>query len=118
MTNKIYISGPITGMPDRNAPLFNEVSRVLSDAGIPNVNPIALDDDQEPESWDAAMRRDIMCMVSECDSVMMLPGWEESDGARVEYHLAIGLKWQVYNWTDAIAMLLTKASFEVPESTT
>ena len=34
-------------------------------------------------TWDSAMRRDIKALM-ECDAITMLPGWERSEGARIE----------------------------------
>lgn len=40
----IYIAGPISGIKDRNRPLFNMVAAELSDQGHSVLNPATLPD--------------------------------------------------------------------------
>lgn len=86
---KTYISGPMTGMPDFNFPAFFAAAAKLRDAGLHAVNPAELNTDQNL-SWYACMRKDIAALV-ECDTILMLKGWEQSAGATLEHHIATRL---------------------------
>lgn len=62
----VYIAGPMSGLPEFNYPAF----------------------------YDAAARmRHALRMVVESDGIALLPGWEDSRGARLERQVAdaIGL---------------------------
>ena len=89
MSNKTYISGPISGMPDVNVKAFQEVADRLLVQGIECVNPHCLRHDHD-KSWSSYMRVDIKAMM-DCDVIIMLPGWEKSKGAVIEHGLALDL---------------------------
>lgn len=99
---KIYLAGPMTGLPEFNFPAFDRFADILSAAGYEVVNPAQMDRDVgfDPTSTVVskeflrdALRRDLSA-ICECDGIAMLPGWEKSGGARVEWTLAchLGLK--------------------------
>lgn len=84
----IYISGPMTGMPDLNFPAFHAAAAKLRAAGMTVVNPAELDAaDPAPLEWHQYLRRDIAQLI-ECNAIALLPGWERSKGARLELHIA------------------------------
>lgn len=88
---RIYISGPMTGIPKHNYPKFNRFATELREQGYDVVNPAELDDvAEDPAEWHHYLRRDIVELVG-CDSIFMLDGWENSKGAKLEHHLAIEL---------------------------
>ncbi len=80
--SKIYISGPITGIDD-----FDKAEKELNSAGFSVVNPVKvlsqMPEDTEYEEYMAMM------MLSMCDSIYMLKGWEESTRANREYGYAL-----------------------------
>ena len=99
---KIYLAGPMTGIEDFNFPAFDRAAEILSAAGYEVFNPAQMDRDVgfDPQSATVsneflrdALRRDLSA-ICECDAIAMLPGWEQSGGARVEWMLSchIGLK--------------------------
>lgn len=91
---KIYISGPMTGLPDYNFPAFNEAARKLRTLGFAVVNPVELNAHLGTDAdWHVYLRNDIRALC-DCDVVALLPGWEDSNGAHLELHLAhrMGLK--------------------------
>jgi hypothetical protein len=81
---KIYVSGRIKDYPDYKEH-FARAARALEALGHEVVNPCDLVED----GWTYAdyMKQDIKDML-ECDSVLMLQGWEHSAGARCEFHVA------------------------------
>ena len=89
---RIYISGPMTGMPDLNKPAFIAAEEALRAAGFDVVNPVnnGLPDSAE---WHEHMRADIK-MLMDCDGVALLPGWIGSRGACLEEYNAqrLGMK--------------------------
>ncbi|MFJ9993363.1 DUF4406 domain-containing protein [Pseudomonas putida] len=86
---RVYISGPMTGLPDFNYPAFNAAAADLRAAGVHVENP-AENPTPACGTWLGFMRLAVE-QISRCDHVVTLPGWEESRGARVEVELARGL---------------------------
>lgn len=84
MIKRIYIAGPMTGLPAMNYPAFNaEAGRLLA-LGFEVENPA-----QNPEqgSWEAYMRQALRQMLT-CDTIALLPGWIHSRGATLERDIA------------------------------
>ena len=92
---KIYLSGPMTGLPDFNRPEFNRVAAILRAQGHHVFNP-AETDEYEPRQSFAEYTR-FICL--EADKVVLLKGWQNSKGASVEVKLAvyIGVKVSEYH---------------------
>lgn len=86
---KIYIAGPMTGMPGLNFPAFHMATAELRAQGYTVINPAEVNPDQAT-SWEECMRRDIAELVT-CDRIHLLPGWEVSRGATLEHHIATQL---------------------------
>ena len=78
--NKIYIAGPMTGLPDCNRPSFNAAAKILSQNGEIVLNPAILPDGMKHHEYMTIC----LAMVEVCDMVMLLPGWEKSVGAQME----------------------------------
>lgn len=78
---KVYIAGPMSGLPMFNRPMFFAAEVYLHGQGAWVMNPAVL-----PDGWthDAYMRIAIP-MLMECDAVAFLPGWQQSKGARQEF---------------------------------
>jgi hypothetical protein len=89
----IYISGPMSGMPDLNYPLFNATAAKLRAEGLQVINPAEITVEHGVK-WELCLRRDIRALM-DCDSIAMLPGWEVSKGARLEHHIAVELGFEV-----------------------
>lgn len=94
MPMRVYISGPMTGMPELNFPAFHEAAKRWRDGGAEVVSPAELNPDPNAE-WLDCMRCDIRALV-DCDAIFMLHGWENSKGANVEKYIAEALKMDVY----------------------
>jgi|SRR5579875_4104730 len=83
---KVYISGPMSGLPDYNYPAFFRAAEVIHELGDEPINPAeGVPDLHQPWVW--YMRRALR-MLLDADAVAMLPGWEASKGARLEYVIA------------------------------
>ena len=96
MTSRIYLAGPMTGLPEFNFPAFNSAAAQLRAAGHHIENP-AENPAPPCRSWQGYMRLAIrqLCL---CDTIMLLPGWQDSRGARIEHGIAleIGIKVRHY----------------------
>jgi hypothetical protein len=95
----VYIAGPMTGLPEYNFPAFDRAAIELAARGHNVFNPAQMDRDigfdpasaaVTPSFLRDAMRRDLSA-VCNSDAIAMLPGWEKSGGARVEWMLAVHL---------------------------
>jgi hypothetical protein len=110
---RLYVSGPITGYPEHNKPLFDAVSDKLRGAGHEVLNPhdvctvlgehdclgpCVTSDALLP--WEDYLRADLSAMLQRADGLAMLPGWENSRGALLERHVAIALGWPIQPWED------------------
>lgn len=94
---KVYISGPVTGLPLEEAErAFNEAETTILKKGHEPVNPLK---NGLPGSatWHEHMRVDIK-MLLDCQAIFMLEGWEQSDGARLEWMIAFRLGFKFFNF--------------------
>lgn len=80
----IYIAGPMTGIKDFNRPLFNKVAIELTEQGHGVLNPAILPDGLSQGQY----MQICLPMVAVADELVMLPGWERSEGAYIEFCLA------------------------------
>lgn len=88
---KLYLSGPMTGIPKHNFPAFEFAMGRLMYEGHQVVSPHMQEGDEEhgksadgfsvtPELYDELLARDY-ALIEECDGIVFLPGWEDSGGA-------------------------------------
>ena len=86
---RVYIAGPMTGLPDFNYPAFNRAADALRAKGYHVENPAA---NPVPPcgTWKGYMLMAIAQLIT-CDTVVLLPGWSGSKGAKVEHQLALDL---------------------------
>jgi hypothetical protein len=106
--SKIYISGPITSRPDTHREDFRSAAESLIAAGYRKV----VDPHDVPacpgdgcggsrvngayrHTWECYLRHDLAALLTLCDSVAVLPGWQESPGARFEVDVATQLRYVV-----------------------
>lgn len=83
---RVYIAGPMTGLPDFNYPAFFKAAEALSVAGHEPLNPAANKPEASPASWLDFMRMSLI-QIAQADGIALLPGWQNSRGAAVEYRL-------------------------------
>jgi hypothetical protein len=84
--HRIYLSGPMTGLPDENRPAFNAEAARLRALGYQVENPAELNPPGTPRH--ICMRVDIQALLG-CDTIALLPGWTDSAGATVERACAV-----------------------------
>lgn len=86
-TRIVYISGPITGEPLGNSWKFKE-------AGIQHLRKNPLDIVINPNVFPHGLPYDFymeICLrlLDECTHIIMLDGWKQSSGAKIEYDHAM-----------------------------
>lgn len=108
---RIYLVGPMSGLPEFNFPLFNEVAAKLRAAGHQVFSPADRDIERHPEidfssgdikkvvdqgfSLRDALADDTQFICLHADTIYMLPGWERSFGSLAEHALAVALKHRI-----------------------
>lgn len=99
---RIYIAGPMTGLPELNYPAFTAAAKAWREAGWTVLNPaenFAVDDKHPYADF---IRRDLLDVLV-CDALAVLPGWENSKGASLEHHVATVLGLPIYNALTVVA---------------
>lgn len=94
---RIYLSGPITGVPDYKKRFKKLGARVAKAYPLDSVvNPGKLADVFPEGTHDEYMALCLQ-MLGMCDMIVMLPGWEDSAGAVKEHNYARAAgKWVAY----------------------
>ena len=106
----LYIAGPMRGIAWFNYPMFDRVAKELREAGNEVISPA--DEDRKHDGFDpyanpshaipdactfpktmdfAKTVRRCLEAVLRCDEIVLLPGWENSNGAVAELTLAMWL---------------------------
>lgn len=109
---KVYIAGPMSGYPQFNYPLFDRAATYLRGIGFEVTSPAEMDDPATREAalaspdgslatwvrgtWGDFLSRDVKLVSDEVDGIVMLPGWAESRGARLELFVALQLQRPTY----------------------
>ena len=102
--NRIFISGPMTGYVGHNYYIFEKVEKCLVTAGYECVNPASIGKKYNPSKVDedkslyCEMTKEIQEAEKTCNVILLLPGWEDSVGVRLELQTAIELKMKIIQW--------------------
>lgn len=108
---KLYLAGPMSGLPEFNFPAFDAAAASLREQGHEVFNPAENDRNKLGEDFAKgnekgdvtlasqnkgfslrhALRDDTNFICMEAEGIAMLPGWENSKGARAEHALAHAL---------------------------
>lgn len=97
--NRVYLAGPMTGLPDLNFPAFNAEAAMLRAKGLTVINP-AEHGVVEGADWADYLRHDLAGLVS-CERIHLLPGWSKSKGANLEVLVALMLGMEITYHPDA-----------------
>ena len=84
---RIYISGKISGKEEEAKHEFAKASEDILARGFVPVNPFYNGLDGK-DSWERHLAVDILTLLG-CDAIYQLPGWELSQGARLENEVAM-----------------------------
>lgn len=88
---KVYIAGPMTGLPHFNRPAFQQAALNLSFEKHVPLNPAILPDGLTEADYMAVG----ITMLQRADAIYLLTGWQFSTGARAEHALAVKLGLEV-----------------------
>lgn len=102
LESTIYIAGPMTGLPEYNYPAFNAATARLIALGWTVENPAdnpPPPDDYPGLPWSWYMRRALV-QVARSGAMALLPGWEDSRGARTEVFVASQLGMRIFEYVE------------------
>lgn len=108
---RLYTAGPMTHIPQFNFPAFDNMAKALRLAGHEVVSPAELDDPVDraaalaspdgsalsygngvKKTWGQFLARDVQLIADDgIEGIVVLPGWENSRGARLETFVASAL---------------------------
>jgi hypothetical protein len=144
----LYIAGPMRGVAWFNYPLFDRVAKELREAGNEVISPA--DEDRKHDGFDPYANpeyriadacvfphemdfgktvRRCLEAVLRCDEIVLLPGWENSNGAVAELTLAMWLGKRVRHlnidgdnrltfacyWTSLISLAVQLSEHHMPK---
>lgn len=94
---RIYVAGPMSGLPEFNYPAFHEAAARLRAKGWHVENPAENPAPHGDAScqWTAYMRMGLS-QVTTCHAIYLLPGWQKSKGASLEYMVVQQLGLQIH----------------------
>lgn len=115
---RIYLAGPMTGIPHFNYPAFNAAAASLRGDGHTVFSPAEHDfemhgkDISNPEgsaeqaerdhgfSRRDALKADLSWICDNAEAIALLPGWQRSTGAQTERALAVALGLKIMELTE------------------
>lgn len=117
LDNKLryYIAGPMTGYPQFNIPLFDEVALAMRRQGLDVTSPTELDSEgmralamqstdgnmvelESEGTWGDCLARDVKLLADELDAIVLLPQWYDSRGANLEAFVGLLCAKQFFLW--------------------
>ena len=104
----IYISGPITGMPNHNRQLFAAAATFIREAGHGAINPHDIDPTTD-KPWEKYLRQDLARMCLDADLVLALPGHHQSKGSTLELDVAQRVGIPIFTGYEALNRCLAAA---------
>jgi hypothetical protein len=101
---RVYVAGPMRGIPEFNFPAFHEASAMLRQIGCVVFNPAERDNEHHGTDISKgnatgceeqatkehgfnlreALGADLAWICAEADAIALLPGWQNSKGAKAE----------------------------------
>jgi hypothetical protein len=112
---KVYVAGPMRGIPEFNFPAFHTATAKLREQGHHVFNPAEKDNERHGKDISKgneagcekiaaeqhgfnlreALGHDLQFICAEADAIALLPGWENSKGAKAEHATALALGLEV-----------------------
>jgi hypothetical protein len=123
---KIYLAGPMSGIPQFNFPAFYAAADQLRAAGFEVVSPAELDDaedsgvaiaskDGDPKSakrsWGDFLARDVKLLADTgIQGIVFLPNWQDSKGAKLEAFVGLLQGFKFWEYEEGFAHRVTSRS--------
>ncbi len=86
-----YLAGPMSGIKDYNKPAFKRITKALRRQGFNILSPVETDNKVPKDSkWADYLRKDLL-LLAKCEGIILMPGWEDSRGARLEQSIVFAL---------------------------
>tara|TARA_Y100001963_G_scaffold17668_1_gene21811 strand:+ start:485 stop:862 length:378 start_codon:yes stop_codon:yes gene_type:complete len=109
----IYVAGPMRGYENFNYDAFDRQAKILEGQGWVVINPAEMDREisappSDPMEYDPqtnyddqefmreALLRDMVAICEQCTAIYMMHGWENSRGAKAEWHTAKAIGLDIY----------------------
>jgi hypothetical protein len=98
---RVYIAGPMTGLPEFNFPAFNKAAKAWRDAGWEVLNPAESFDGDTSLAYKDYVAHD-MGLLKSCDAIYMLDGWDGQNARgsvwerEIAEHLGLDIFYQEY----------------------
>jgi len=85
MKAKCYLSGPVSNLPADKVTAQFQAAEIMAQDAFEVVNPTA--NISPDEDWATAMIKCLQDLIG-CQAILLLPGWIDSPGARIERDFA------------------------------
>jgi hypothetical protein len=86
--NRAYLAGPMTGHVDYNYAAFHLAAAYYREMGVDIVSPAELHGDDFGKTFEEYLAVDLAALYT-CGTIILLLGWQDSRGAKVELCSAI-----------------------------
>ena len=99
MKPKIYICGPITGLPNGNKKAFLKAEKKLKKLNYKPINPRRLVGKTEgklEKEYDYYALKKSLQLFLKTNIIYVLKGWVKSKGAVIEHNLALDMNYEIY----------------------
>jgi hypothetical protein len=103
----VYVSGPMSDMPNKNHEAFNDATKQIRALKFTVFNPAENDGGSTHKSWSWYMNLDVIS-VAQAHILVLLPGWEHSEGATFEVLEAERLEKKIYLIDEFVASIKEK----------
>lgn len=103
-----YLAGPMSGIDDNNLPAFRAAAKALRARGYRILSPHEEAPYMDGQPYSYYIHRDLIVLLTRCDSIALLPGWESSAGAQLEYAVAKTCGYLMYDVVDGDMKARTK----------
>lgn len=132
---KLYVAGPMRGLPEFNFPAFDRAAEQLTSMGHEVFSPAERDrangldvtgrtgnESSEEMGFNlrAALRDDLDFICDHAEGVILLPGWATSTGVAAEHATAIALgipvwRYRDFMWYGEDARIAAPGTPEIPD---
>ncbi len=112
---KLYVAGPMRGLPEFNFPAFDAAAEALIELGhsvfspaardrMTGFDPVGMDGNEDLSALGFSLREalaaDVEFIAEVSEAIIVLPGWQRSTGVHAEIALARALSIPVYELED------------------